>query len=439
MSRHLKYKKPVTVKIQAIEIFKEGIDIFKILPHLVLLALLSYSNPTLAQSNEPDLSEAKKVLEQSVLLGKLNFVVAALGNANGQAWSHAAGFQDAEKLRPAAPDNIIQIASMTKLITTIAALQLMEEGKLDLDAPISTYLPELNDLQVLEGFDPSEKPVFADADRSPTARELMTHTAGFVYEIWNTNALKAGQLGISPSFFGSGNYLEAPLAFQPGTSWEYGINIDWLGVLVERLSGQRLAEYFEENIFLPLVMNDTGYELPPNNLERSVTIMSRAAEGLVELPGFQPVPREKGSIPHYSGGGGLFSTVKDYGRILQMLLNGGSLNGEILLKPQTVNAMFRSHIGNKKVTPLETAIPDISNTADLSFGNKATFGLGLLLHTEGIDGGRRPFTGSWAGIFNSYYWIDRETGTYGIFGTQVLPFYDAIAIETLLEFEQALY
>lgn len=414
-------------------------NMLKTLLCLTLLAVLSHSNLTLAQSSERDFTEAREVLERSVSLGKLNFVVAAVGNANGQTWSHAAGFQDAEKTRLAAPDNIIQVASMTKLITTIAALQLMEKGKLDLDIPISTYAPELNDLKVLKGFDPSNKPIFAKAKRSPTARELMTHTAGFVYELWNTNALKAGQLGVSPSFFGSGNYLEAPLAFQPGTSWEYGINTDWLGVLVERLSGQRLAEYFDENIFLPLGLNDTFYELPENRLERSVKIMSRVTEGLVELSGFQPTPREKGSMPHYSGGGGLSSTVKDYGRILQVLLNGGSANGVTLLKSQTVNAMFRSHIGNKEPTALETAMPNISNTADLSFGNKATFGLGLLLHTEGIDGGRRPFTGSWAGLFNSYYWIDRETGIYGIFGAQLLPFYDAVTIETLLQFEQAVY
>ena len=144
-------------------------------------------------------------------------------------------------------------------------------------------------------------------------------------------------------------------------------------------------------------------------------------------------------MPHYSGGGGLYSTVKDYGRILQMLLNSGSLDGETLLKSQTVDAIFQSHIGNIKPSALETTMPDISNTADLSFGNKATFGLGLLLHTEGIEGGRRPFAGSWAGLLNSYYWIDREAGTYAIFGTQILPFYDALSVKTFLEFEQAVY
>ena len=402
------------------------------------LTLLSLGSVTLADDHQP-MAKAAAVLDQTIAAGTLNFAVAAVGNTTGQTWSHAAGYQDAEKTKPASPDNIIQIASMTKLVTTIAALQLMEQGKLDLDTPISAYAPELNGLQVLKGFAADDTPIFEKANRAPTARELMTHTAGYVYEFWNANALKGGQLGVTPSLFGKGNYLEAPLAFQPGTAWEYGINTDWLGVLVEKLSGQRLAEYFDDNIFMPLGMTDTFYELPVGKLDRSVTVMARAAEGLVKLPSFQPTPMEKGSMPHYSGGGGLSSTVADYGRVLQMLLNGGSLHGKTLLKPETVDSMFQNNIGDIQPVALATVMPTLSNTADMSFGNEVTFGLGLLIHTDGIDGGRKPNTGSWAGLFNSYYWVDREAGTYGIFGTQVLPFYDGVAIETLLEFEQAVY
>ena len=400
---------------------------------------LNISSGIIADDHSKPMTKAAAVLDQTIADGRLNFAVAAVGNAGGQTWSYAAGYQDAEKTNVASPDDIIQIASMTKLVTTIAALQLMEQGKLNLDSPISVYAPELNDLQVLKGFEADETPIFERAKRAPTARELMTHTAGYVYEIWNANALKGVQLGVTPSLLGEGNYLEAPLAFQPGTAWEYGINTDWLGVLVERLSGQRLANYFDDNIFTPLSMTDTFYELPADKLDRSVTMMARVAEGLVELPGFQPMPRKKGSMPHYSGGGGLFSTVKDYGRVLQMLLKGGSLDGKTLLKAETVDTMFQNNIGNIQPLALATVMPNLSNTADMSFGNKVTFGLGLLLHTDGIDGGRKANSGSWAGLFNSYYWVDREAGTYGIFGTQVLPFYDGVAIETLLEFEQAVY
>lgn len=407
---------------------------------LATVALVTLGAGALAgHHKDDDYVGAQAVIDGAISNGSLNFAVAAVGGKAGQTWSYAAGHRDAEQTQPASPDNIIQIASMTKLITTIAALQLMEQGKLDLDGSISRYAPELKNLQVLKGFDADDKPIFENAQRAPTARELMTHTAGYVYEFWNADALKAAQLGVSPSLFNGGNYLAAPLAFQPGTAWEYGINTDWLGVLVERISGKRLAVYFEENIFAPLGMSDTFYELPSNKLDRSVTVMARGAEGLMALPNFQPTPREKGSMAHYSGGGGLSSTVKDYGRVLQMLLNDGSLDGNTLLKSQTVDTMFENNIGEIQPVALATVMPTMSNTADMSFGQSATFGLGLLLHTEGMQGGRSANAGSWAGLFNSYYWVDREAGKYGIFGTQVLPFYDTVAIKTLLEFEQAVY
>ena len=241
---------------------------------------LNISSGAIADEHSKPMNKAAAVLDQTIADGRLNFAVAAVGNAGGQTWSQA-GYQDAEKTNVASPDNIIQIASMTKLVTTIAALQLMEQGKLNLDSPISAYAPELNDLQVLKGFKADETPIFERAKRAPTARELMTHTAGYAYEIWNANALKGVQLGVIPSLLSEGNYLEAPLAFQPGTAWEYGINTDWLGVLVERLSGQRLANYFDDNIFTPLSMTDTFYELPADRLDRSVTMMARAAGGLL--------------------------------------------------------------------------------------------------------------------------------------------------------------
>ena len=406
---------------------------------LATVALLTLGTGAMADHHKDDYVGAEAVINSAISNGSLNFAVAAIGGKAGQTWSFAAGHRDAEQTRPASPDNIIQVASMTKLITTIAALQLMEQGKLDLDSPISLYAPELKDLQVLKGFDADDNPIFEKAERAPTARELMTHTAGYVYEFWNADSLKAAQLGVSPSLLNGGNYLAAPLAFQPGTAWEYGINTDWLGVLVERLSGQRLAEYFDEHIFMPLDMNDTFYELPADKFDRSVTVMARGAEGLVELPNFQPTPAEKGSMAHYSGGGGLSSTVKDYGRVLQMLLNSGALDGKMLLKPETVDTMFQNNIGDIQPVALATVMPTLSNTADMSFGYKATFGLGLLLHTDGMEGGRSANAGSWAGLFNSYYWVDREAGKYGIFGTQVLPFYDTVAIKALLEFEQAVY
>jgi CubicO group peptidase (beta-lactamase class C family) len=379
------------------------------------------------------------VLDEAVNQGNLAFAVAAFGTSEGQSWAYAAGHRDANKRHSANPDNIVQIASMTKLVTSIAALQLVERGLLALDEPADVYLAELAKLRVLTGFDASGKGQFEDARRAPTARELITHTAGFVYEMWNKNEQRAVTTGLAESFLGEGNFLVNPLAFQPATQWEYGTNTDWLGLLIEQRSGERLADYFEKNIFDPLGMTDTYFELPKDKLDRSVAMMARAEEQIVASSFAQPVSRDRHSMPFYSGGGGLYSTVDDYGRVLQMLLRAGSVNGSQVLSAKTVDDMFQNHIGELRPSALVTQIPQVSNTADLAFGAPATFGLGLLIHPDGLPGGRRANTGSWAGLFNTYYWVDRESDLYGIFGTQILPFYDAAAVSTLAQFEQAVY
>ena len=408
---------------------------------LILSTSLIYGCGSANEANRHEaLLQAAHVIDSAISEGKLHFAVAAVGNTSGQLWSHSAGHRDAQKTSVAAVDNIIQIASMTKLITTIGALQLVEQGLLNLDTPITVYAPQLSNLQVLTGFDEQDNPILENANRAPTVRELMTHTGGYVYEVWNANAKKAGELGFSEGeTSGGSNYLAAPLAFEAGTAWEYGVNTDWLGVIIERISGQRLSAYFDENIFGPLRMVDTFYELPEEKMNRTVTVMVRAGDELAELPKLQPTPMEKGSMAHYGGGGGLYSTVADYGRVLQMLLSEGAFEGETLLNPETVKSMFKNNIGDIQLATLETVMPELSNTADLSFGSPATFGLGLLLHSEGIEGGRKAYSGSWAGLFNSYFWVDRESKTYGIFGTQILPFFDAAAVNTLLKLEQAVY
>ena len=408
---------------------------------IFFLSYLTLCNASIfAREAEPRMwAGPKNVIEKTVEDGKLIFTVAAVGSAKGETWAHASGYRDVKKSQAASPNNIIQIASMTKLITTIAALQLVEQGKIELDAPIDSYLPELNALQVLEGFGSGNIPDYEKAYRAPTTRELMTHTAGYVYEIWNRNAQKAVSLGVSESAFGGGGLLASPLAFQPGTAWEYGISTDLLGLLIERRSEMRLADYFEEHIFGPLGMKDSHYELPKEKLNRTVTMMARGEAGLVPSPMLQPLAREKGSMASYSGGGGLYSTVSDYGRVLQMLLNDGSVDDSAILQRDTIDAMFLNNAGAVRPATLTSVMPTLSNNADLSFGEQATFGLGLLLHPQGVPNGRSGNTGSWAGLFNSYYWVDRESGIYGIFATQVLPFYDEDSINTLLRFERAVY
>ena len=386
------------------------------------------------------LERAKTVIQNATKNGKLEIALGMVGNNHGPLIIDASGFSDPQSPTPIASDTIFNIASMTKLVTTIAALQLAESGKIDLDIPVDTYLPEMEGLKVLLGFDSAGDPLFEDAVRAPTARELITHTSGYVYPFWNKNAFVAQEKGLVPNFFGGGSeWLQAPLAFQPGTKWEYGIGIDWLGVLVEKISRQTLKTYFFKRIFEPLGMLDTFYEFPEDKLNRSLGILSRINGTLSARKDAKPTSSEPGSMEFYSGGGGLYSTMKDYGQIMRVILNNGSLGGTLILKPETVEMMFQNQIDDLTLAPLKTQIPSLSNNCDLGFGSNAKWGLGFALHPEGTRNGRSPGSASWAGLFNSYFWIDRQANIFGVVATQVLPFADDDGLLLLTDFERAVY
>jgi len=383
---------------------------------------------------------AQAVVNGATETGDLNMALCAVGDQNGIVRIHATGFRDSKRSIPAETDAIVAIASMTKLITTIATLQLVEGGRLQLDIPIDAYLPELKKMSVLTGFNDAGEAQYVAANRAPTARELMTHTSGYVYSIWNETLLTAEDKGIVEGVLGSeGRFLNAPLAFQPGERWEYGIGIDWLGALVERISGQRLLNYFEDHIFYPLGMTDTGYEFDAKKLDRAVSMMMRVDGGLIEAPVMQATPADRGSSAFYSGGGELYSTLEDYSKILAALLNGGVCNGAQLLSKETVASMFENHIGHLDVPTGRTQMPDLSNDFDMGFGAPAKWGLGFLRHETTTPNGRSAGSVSWAGLFNSYYWIDPSSGIFGLFATQILPFYDTPSINTLCAFERAIY
>ena len=397
---------------------------------------MSMNNP--AMSDPLAIKAAVSVLNQSVTSGDLPLGVAMIANSEGVLFQHATGAVGGQGQSAVTTDSIFAIASMTKLITTIAALQLVEAGALKLDEPISTYLPALKDLQVLVGFN-GDEPIYAPSPRAPSARELITHTSGFVYPMWNANALTAQTLKITPGLGAGRDSINAPLGFAPGTHMEYGISTDWLGVLVEQLSGQALIDYFEVHIFAPLNMQDTFYDLPEAKAHRALPMALRTAEGLVDAPIYQPKPSEKKSDTFYGGGAGLFSTVHDYTQVLRALLRDGALDGQRILQAETVDAMFDNHIGELTVAPLATEMPMLTNDIDMGFGSSAKWGLGFLLHTHGTNNGRSAGSASWGGLFNSYFWIDRERDICGVYATQLLPFFDGKAIETLQALERIVY
>jgi len=357
-------------------------------------------------------------------------VVAAVASADGVLYQGAAGLRDTASGAAMEKDTIFNIASMTKPVTTVACLQLVEQGRVVLDAPVSEYLPEFAGLQVLDHFDADDKMVLTPSPVQPTVRQLLTHTSGYVYEIWNENALKSVITDQVASIFESSDGLLAPLGFAPGSRWEYGIGIDIVGLIVEAVADKSLDVYIADHIFTPLGMPDTFYAVPENKLLRRATVHVRT-EG-----GYEPAPPRTDRV---TGGGGLSSTISDYVRFMRALLNGGALDGVSILEPGTVDMMFENQIGAVSVLPGSSSMPDFSNDFDMGFGGPAKWGLGFLLNAEPGGSGRAAGSGSWAGLFNSYFWIDRESDLCAVIATQLLPFYDTAAVALLKQFEAGVY
>jgi len=333
-------------------------------------------------------------------------------------------------------DTIFRLASMTKAVTSVAAMQLVEKGKLDLDRPIGSVVPELSAPQVLEGFDDDGKPKLRPAKRPITLRHLLTHTAGFGYEIWDPSLIRYVKATGMPSIFTSKlASLRLPLVFDPGDRWEYGINTDWVGRAVETVSGQPLAVYFRDHILAPLGMADTDYVVSSSQQARLVTIHRRKEDGSLEpIMASDPPWRD-----YWSGGGGLYSTGRDYMAFLQMLLHQGRHNGTQLLQPKTVAMMGQNQIGDINAGILKTEMPQRSNDVDFFPGIPCRWGLGYMINTQPGPAGRSAGSLTWAGIFNTYYWIDPHKRLAAVFLTQILPFADGPAVRAYAEFEKGVY
>jgi methyl acetate hydrolase len=265
---------------------------------------------------------------------------------------------------------------------------------------------------------------------------LLTHTAGFVYPVWNAAFNRFVEATGFPTIMsGKLASLNAPLAFEPGERWEYGINIDWVGRMVETVSGQDLDAYMRQHIFTPLGMRDSTFVARPDMLERLVQAHVRQPDGSLV-----PVPRTPPGTPEFhAGGGAMFSTGPDYMAFLRMLLHGGSLDGAKVLRPETIALMLQNHIGDLPVTLLPTSQPDMSYDAEFFPGMAKKWGLTWLINTEDVPGRRSAGSVAWAGLFNTYYWLDPQRQVTGAIMTQILPFADPIVLQLLDEFETAVY
>jgi methyl acetate hydrolase len=333
-------------------------------------------------------------------------------------------------------DSVFWIASMTKAITATAAMQLVEQGRLSLQDPIGKLLPDLAAPQVLEGFDPNGEPRLRPAHTPITLRHLLTHTAGFCYNTWNGDMARyMDKTGLPAVRSGKHAALKAPVVTEPGTRWEYGINIDFVGKAIEAVSGVRLDAYLRDHVFAPLGMSDTGYRIGTSQRARLVGMHVRGADGSLKS-----VPFETEQDPEFHpGGGGLYSTAGDYIRFTQMILNNGRGNGHQLLKPETVALMAQNHIGDLNVTRMTSAIPAASNDCEFWPGMVKKWGLSFLINTAKTPEGRSPGSLAWAGLGNTYFWIDPVRDVAGVILMQMFPFVDGKCIEAFNGFERGIY
>jgi len=365
--------------------------------------------------------EIDALLKAAVERKQVPFAVAMVVDGRGIVYEGAYGVKK---------DAIVAIASMTKPITSVAAMQLVEAGKVKLDEPAATYVPELSSVRVLDKGS-------LRAPKSPiTVRHLFTHTAGFGYEFMSKELVDlVAKKQLTSMMAGNDAFLQAPLLFDPGTQWQYGINTDWLGRLVEKVSGRSLEAYFRERIFNPLGMPDTFFDVPQDKQARLAPRWQRQPDGgLAEQPAQPAKPSQ-----FFSGGGGLSSTAADYARFVRAMLAGGQLEGRRILSPQSVAEMRKNQIGELTLRPLTSVLPQLAVDGATLPGALDKFGLGFALNSRTADTPRGVNTMAWAGIYNTFFWIDTEKQIGAVLMTQMLPGLDAGPRKLLEDFDRAVY
>lgn len=364
-------------------------------------------------------------------------VVAMITDRRETLYEGAAGQRVLGQDAGMAVDCVFAIFSTTKAVTGTAVMQCVDDGALDLDAPAKTYVPDIGQLQVLDGFDAEGRPKLRPPKRDITTRMLMLHTAGFGYDIFNEDynrlARDHGQPSVVAALKAS---IMTPLLFDPGDRWEYGANLDWCGQVVEAIRGQRLGDVMRERIFEPLGMTDTAFGLTPSMRARLAGMHQREADGsLTPMPDFE-LPQDP---EIHMGGHGLYSTVGDYCRFIRMWLNDGAGESGRVLRAETVRAAAANGLGDKKIRMLPGVIPALSNDAEFFPGMPKSWGYSFMINDEDAPTGRPAGALGWAGLANLFYWIDRKNGIGGFWATQILPFGDPVSFTGCMDFETAAY
>jgi methyl acetate hydrolase len=389
----------------------------------------------MAQSVAAGASSLDETLHGGIDRRGIPAVAAMVARKDRVLYQAAFGIRDRESRAAVKPDSMFAIASMTKAITSTAALQLVEQGRMSLTEPVGRHLPELAHVQVLEGFDASGKPTLR-APRTPiTLHHLLTHTSGFCYDSWSAEMVR-WEAAVGETLPPSVVAPRVPLMFDPGSRWQYGYSLDWVGKLVEAVSGMTLEQYFQRSILRPLGMVDTTFVFPAEKFDRLVSNYRRQDDGTLKADARAVPPRPAA----FNGGGGLYSTCADYVRFMQMVLrNGQTHSGERVLRPATVRQMSTNQIGNLVAGRLKTQRLAVTRDVDLHPGAADRWGLGFLINEKPYPDGRSAGSLAWAGVFNTFYWIDPRKDLCAVIMMQFLPFVDEQAVGLLRDFERAVY
>jgi len=416
-------------------------DMVRTTAGLAAVGALATGCPTIARTRtQPEprvgtVSDIDAMLHAATSAGILPGVVALAATDNETIYEGSFGSRRQHEGPAMTRDTVVRVASMVKLITSVAALQLVEQGKLSLDAPVPDIDPALGAPQVLDGFDAKGAPQLRPARRPISLRHLLTHTAGFTYSLWDAKAVRYASSIDLLTRAERKRAPRRPLMFDPGERWQYGTNIDWVGRIVEAISGERLDEYFRKHILDPLRMNDTAFVISAQQSAREASLHKRGANG-----SWKPEPVERQSPREsFSGGGGIYSTAPDYLTLVRMLLHGGVLDGVRILRPETVALMGQNQIGNIEAGIMKTTAPTVSNNVDFFPGISLRWGLGHMINLSAVSNGRSAGSLTWAGLCNTYYWIDPTRHIAAVFMTQVLPFADERALRVYRQFERGIY
>jgi CubicO group peptidase (beta-lactamase class C family) len=390
----------------------------------LLLVAVTSAAPSLPQQGATALST---FLKGATDRGDVPGVVVAVVNKEGLLYNEAFGRSSTAANRPMTKDTIFNIASMTKAVTSAAIMMLVDEGKLKVDDEVAKYLPKWKDPLVISKFNEADASYETRPAKRPiTIRHLLTHTSGIGYSFASPMLTKIMEKTKKTE-------LDLPLLFDPGESWAYGASTRVLGHVVEAISGQKIDAFLESRIHHPLGMHDTAYLVPAAKYSRVVAVNARGADGkFAERPIPSPIPAT------VQGDGGLYATASDYGLFLRMLLNHGTLGGTRILSEKSVKAMLEANTGSVVVKEQQSANPSLSRNFPVGAG-KDKWGLGFQLAAEKQPNRRSSGSGTWAGIFNTHFFVDpsREIGV--VVMMQTLPFYDEASMKVYADVEEAVY